>query len=371
MSMSSSSSSSASAKFKTIILKNAHNTIAFGLVEKDEQDRTTCSFYKPVKIDKFILKLSCIYKHLNHPVITDLQIVELECIGHFDETIKDISLKNIKKFDFSKLFVPPNKQTEFLTFLKTHLPYEVYGLSLPRLTDLNLAEFTEWLCAINLNGFTYDLDPNNKIQSVIVKLVNKGVVTCPTMTDVFLKSSKTPIFNTSEVEYKESRYDEGKDLIVAMYQPIRNIMTIKFETSQKNYHLNMSQLELFKKQELKERHFKVYGDYVNSNVALIAQSLDFGNISLPDNKLSEFLEWLIKQKVSYLTLPKLKEFTFTNVYTAIMKIEGLTNLSIKDSKTNKELSSLQLVVNYDLTIRNNHSEIEQIKKRNKISDDAK
>lgn len=353
--------------YASLTLKNGPGAIVCG-VAKQLQNGILYSIEKNVVIKTNDLTLKCNFRNLKYAHQTDFKFKKIVCTGTFVNEEINREVLNVSSVDFSDLKVAD--QIQFIEFLKKNISQSgINHLALPVFSDENLCLASEWIVGLgNLRGFSYKVDPNNKIQVNVIKLIqiliNKQMLTVQNIGTYQLVPPVT--FNKEMVEYKESKYDANQNLLIAMFYPDKNTFEFRCESDFNWIEARMDQLTAYKNMSAQIRHVKICGEFVNVDVKLKLYSLNFHSTNVPDSKIKEFLEFLVKQKVVNLALPRLNAFDFKHTYQSLLQIEDLVMIRITDAEKNEKLKELELVVNAELNNRINKDKIEHIKKKNKL-----
>lgn len=363
--------------YDSVKLVNTPGVILFG-THTFYGKNSFCNFSKGVEIKMWDSTLKCDFKHIEHSPVKGLYFKTMICTGTFtNKQNLDSHIFRLHTLDFAGLTIADSDQLNFIKFLEKNVLFNVLrSVSLPRLTDENLCLASDWVTGrSDIASFDYDADPNNKVQMQIRKLTQKAVYKkASSKTDISAiinPRKSTLIFKKGVVEYKESRYDIDQNLVVAVFYPEQNTFELKTLDEFENIEIRMDQLQTLKSKAGKLKNLKITGDFEPIDIAFTLNILDLSDLNVTNEQINTFLDFLVKQKVAILTIPKLDTFAFEDVYKKVMEIKNLTSVHIKDSDKVPKLKDLKQVLNYDINLRANANPIDQIKKKYKIEPDKK
>jgi hypothetical protein len=363
--------------YNSVKLVNTPGVILFG-IHAFYGKNSFCNFSKEIEIKMRDFTLKCDFKHIEHSLIKGLYVKTMVCTGTFtDKQNLNMQIFRRHTLDFVGLKIADSDQLIFIKFLEKYITFNTLrSISLPRLTDENLCLASDWVTGrSDVALFDYDADPNNKVQLQICKLTQKAV--CKKASPKYdpsgtiITGHPNIVFKKGIVEYKESKYDIDQNLVVAVFYPEQNTFELKTLNEFENIEARIDQLQTLKSKAGKLKNLKITGDFEFVDIAFTLNILDLSDLIVTNEKINAFLDFLVKQKVAILTIPKLDAFVFEDVYKKVMEIKNLTTVHIKHSDKVPKLRDLKQVLNYDINLRANANPIDQIKKKYKIDDDKK
>lgn len=361
------------ANYPSLKLKNVDGAVVFATRIIGNNGKRICALDAGAEIKSHDLTLKCNFKHIEHTKINGVFIKRFDCNGTFTkkENLPE-DLLHYYAIDFMLLKIAEPDQPQFIEFLKKHTDHQrLRDISLPRLTDVNLCAVTDWIMGLgNLTTFNYLVDPNNKIQSHVVKLIQELITKRAFHNNLYpLQHPVQPniTFSCESIDFKESKYDADQNLIIIIFHPDINILELRSILDVESIRLKMDQIQALKYKGKGPYLWKLTGDYSTVDTVITIFGMNCNDLVVSDDKVNEFIDFISKQKIEHLSIPKLGDFDFSEVRKKILQIKTLTTFQSNHGDYSSKLKELERVVTYDI----NEKQVQQIKKKYKINDDKK
>ncbi len=354
--------------YPSLKLKNVNGAVVFATCTTGNNGRHIYALDSGAEIKSHDLTLKCNFKYIEHTKMNGVFIKKFVCNGTFTikENLPD-ELLHYHMLDFTELKIAEPDQTAFIEFLKKHTHQQcLRGISLPKLTDVNLCVATDWITGMNnLTAFNYPVDPNNKIQSHVVKLTQALITkrAFPSINPV----QPNITFSCESIDFKESKYDADQNLIITVFYPDKNTFELKSIHDVESICLKMDQIVALKHKGKRPGLWKLTGTYSAVDIILTVSIMNCNDLVVPDAKVNEFIDFVSKQNLEHLSIPKLSDFDFSDARKKILQIKTLTTFHCHNGDYSSKVKELERVVTYDI----NEKQVQQIKKKYKIDDDKK
>lgn len=358
---------------KPIALPNPHNLKTFnntpeevfhGTARKDDFDNWIYNIDEPITV-ALPVNIRCDFNDIQLLKLDKLPCKKLICIGVFNKTTKPSdNFKSILKFDFSHTIVLQSVESAFIKFLADHIDIKsLHYISLPTLNNESFLTAIEWIkTADSLIGFDYIPKKHERMQSCLIDTIQKNI-------ELKSRLTMTPVYSPTSSDSKqiESINLKAVSKSIVTYNSDQNMFEISRNLKYKVIELRMDQLKSIKYPLTEIKEFRFVKDYSHVAVELKIDTADFSCMRLHSTKVTEFLAFLAKQRISHLVLPRLDEIDFKEVYESIMKIRDLNSVRIHESNYVDKLKDLEDVLNTDICSRNHRNRIEAIKTKNGIN----